>query len=132
MPDLPQILASPIFSAVPEGTPLAWIFYPSSPSAGPYYLTQPLAPIQSQLILKRNPYYHGPRPHSFDAIVDDLNLQTTTAAQEALRGRVDVVFDPARRGALPHWRPRPPLRVSSSPASHTTCASRGGRCSTSR
>lgn len=93
-PDLPQILASPIFSAVPEGTPLAFVFYPSSPSAGPYYLTQPLSPIQSQLILKRNPYYHGPRPHSFDAIVDDEDLQTTVAAQEALHGRADVVFDP--------------------------------------
>jgi ABC-type transport system substrate-binding protein len=95
VPDLPQILASPIFSAVPEGTPLTWIFYPSPPSAGPYYLTQPLAPIQWQVILKRNPYYHGPRPHSLDAIVDDLNLQTTTAAQDAERNRVDVVFDPA-------------------------------------
>jgi DNA-binding SARP family transcriptional activator/ABC-type transport system substrate-binding protein len=94
VPDLPQILAAPIFSAVPDGTPLAWIFYPSSPSAGPYYLTQPIAPIQSRLILKRNPYYHGPRPHSFDAIVDDEDLQTTVAAQEALHGRVDVVFDP--------------------------------------
>jgi DNA-binding SARP family transcriptional activator/ABC-type oligopeptide transport system substrate-binding subunit len=92
--DLPSILASPIFSAVPEGTPLAFVFYPSSPSAGPYYLTQPLSPIQSQLILKRNPYYHGPRPHSFDAIVDDEDLQTNGAAQEALHGRVDVVFDP--------------------------------------
>jgi DNA-binding SARP family transcriptional activator/ABC-type transport system substrate-binding protein len=93
-PDLPQILASPIFSAVPEGTPLAWVFYPSSPSAGPYYLTQPIALIPSRLILKRNPYYHGPRPHGFDAIVDDEDLQTTVAAQEALHGRADVVFDP--------------------------------------
>jgi DNA-binding SARP family transcriptional activator/ABC-type transport system substrate-binding protein len=101
VPDLPQILASPIFSAVPEGTPLAWIFYPSAPSAGPYYLTQPLSPIQSQLILKRNPYYHGLRPHSLDAIVDDLNLQTTTAAQDALRGRVDVAFDPANQVLSP-------------------------------
>ena len=95
VPDLPQILATPIFSAVPQGTPHTVVFYPSSPSAGPYYLTQPLAPIQWQMILKRNPNYHGPRPHHVDAIVDDLNLQTTTAAQEALRGRADVVFDPA-------------------------------------
>jgi DNA-binding SARP family transcriptional activator/ABC-type transport system substrate-binding protein len=95
VPDLPQILATPIFSAVPDGTPHTWIFYPSSPSAGPYYLTQPLAPIQWQVILKRNPNYHGPRPHSLDALVIDLNLQTTTAAQEALTGRVDVVFDPS-------------------------------------
>ena len=94
VPDLPGILASPIFSAVPQGTPHTWIFYPSAPSAGPYYLTQPLSPIQSQLILKRNPYYRGPRPHSFDAIVDDQDLQTSVAADEALHGRVDVVFDP--------------------------------------
>jgi ABC-type transport system substrate-binding protein len=94
VPDLPQILATPIFSVVPQGTPHTVVFYPSSPSAGPYYLTQPLAPIQWQLILKRNPNYHGPRPHSVDAIVDDLDLGTTTAAQEALSGRIDVVFDP--------------------------------------
>jgi DNA-binding SARP family transcriptional activator/ABC-type oligopeptide transport system substrate-binding subunit len=95
VPDLPQILATPIFSVVPQGTPHTVVFYPSSPSAGPYYLTQPLAPIQWQMILKRNPNYHGPRPHHLDAIVDDLDLQTTAAAQEALRGRADVVFDPA-------------------------------------
>ena len=94
VPDLPQILAAPIFSAVPQATPDTWVFYPSSPSAGPYYLTQPLAPIQWQLILKRNPNYHGPRPHHLDAIVDDLNLQTTTAAHDALGSRMDVVFDP--------------------------------------
>jgi len=94
VPDLPQILAAPIFSAVPQATPDTWVFYPSSPSAGPYYLTQPLAPIQWQLILKRNPNYHGPRPHHIDAIIDDLNLQTTTAAHDALSGRIDVVFDP--------------------------------------
>jgi DNA-binding SARP family transcriptional activator/ABC-type oligopeptide transport system substrate-binding subunit/streptogramin lyase len=101
VPDLPQILAAPIFSAVPQGTPHTWIFYPSSPSAGPYYLTQPLAPIQWQIILKRNPNYHGPRPHHLDAIVDDLNLQTTTAAQKAVRGNVDVVFDPTNQVLSP-------------------------------
>jgi DNA-binding SARP family transcriptional activator/ABC-type oligopeptide transport system substrate-binding subunit len=101
VPDLPQILAEPIFSAVPEGTPHTWIFYPSSPSAGPYYLSPALAPIAWQLILKRNPNYHGPRPHSLDAIVDDLNLQTTTAAEQALHGPIDVVFDPLGQALSP-------------------------------
>jgi YVTN family beta-propeller protein len=94
VPDLSQRLAAPIFSAVPAGTPHTLIYYPSSPSAGPYYLTQPIAPIQWQLILKRNPYYHGPRPHHLDAIIVDKFVQTTTATQDALRGREDVVFDP--------------------------------------
>jgi DNA-binding SARP family transcriptional activator/ABC-type transport system substrate-binding protein len=94
VPDIAQILATPIFSAVPQGTPHRWIFYPSSPSAGPYYLAQPISPIAWQLILKRNPNYHGPRPHHFDAIIDDKNLHTTTAAQQALHDQIDVVFDP--------------------------------------
>jgi ABC-type transport system substrate-binding protein len=68
VPDLPQILASPIFSAVPDGTPLAWIFYPSSPSAGPLLphptdltdpvaadpQTQPLLPLTAPAQLRRH------------------------------------------------------------------------------
>jgi class 3 adenylate cyclase/ABC-type transport system substrate-binding protein/streptogramin lyase len=87
--DLPEILAAPFFSAVPEGTPLEQIDDPI-PSAGPYYIVN----HGWYVIVKRNPNYHGSRPHSLDAIVYRINLDTAAAAARVIDGRMDVVIDP--------------------------------------
>ena len=130
--DLPSILASPIFSAVPEGTPLALVFYPSSPSAGPYYLTQPtlsdpvaadpqaqpLLPRTAPAQLRRDRRRRGP---------PDQRCRPRSAPRPSRR-RVR----PPRRRALPHRRHRPPLHHRRSRVIPATCAYRGGRCSTSR
>ncbi len=67
-------LAGPALCPVPRGTP----FLPGAanrsvgpnartiPSAGPYYVAE--WRNDKYMILKRNPYYHGPRPHTLDAI----------------------------------------------------------------
>ena len=72
--DFLQRLAGPAFCPVPRGTP----FVPGAanrrvganaftiPSAGPYYVAE--WRNDKYAILKRNPYYHGPRPHRLDAI----------------------------------------------------------------
>ena len=77
--DFLERLALPYFCAVPIGTP----FVPGAPSrglghptggygdlyidsAGPYYVAE--FNNEHWVILKRNPNYHGPRPHALDVI----------------------------------------------------------------
>jgi ABC-type oligopeptide transport system substrate-binding subunit len=72
-PDFLERLALPFFCPVPLGTPTV----PGGanrgrdpdygmPSAGPYYVAD--WNNDKYVILKRNPNYHGPRPHRLDAI----------------------------------------------------------------
>jgi ABC-type transport system substrate-binding protein len=76
-PDLLERLAMPFFCPVPTGTPAvpagAVLHTEGSngpddtvPSAGPYYIAG--AVNGEYVILKRNPNYMGPRPHTLDAI----------------------------------------------------------------
>jgi DNA-binding SARP family transcriptional activator/ABC-type oligopeptide transport system substrate-binding subunit/streptogramin lyase len=72
--DFLERLASPALCPVPPGTPFlakaanqsvganSWTI----PSAGPYYVAD--WRDNKYVILKRNPYYRGPRPHKLDAI----------------------------------------------------------------
>ena len=65
-PDFPARISMPYFSAVPLGTPaLPHGVGQPIPSAGPYYLSLHVSDVTD--VLKRNPNYHGPRPHAFDA-----------------------------------------------------------------
>jgi hypothetical protein len=96
VPNLPEILALPYFCAVPPGTPP----FPNGlkspiPSAGPYYLTA--HDEGTVAVLKRNPNYHGPRPHRVDAFVYTIGIATTQAAAAIGHGRQDYAaeFDPA-------------------------------------
>jgi DNA-binding SARP family transcriptional activator/ABC-type transport system substrate-binding protein len=94
-PDLPRRLARPTFCAVPADTltPPDGVSSPI-PSAGPYYLA---ARAGNAVVLKRNPYYHGPRPHQLDAIVFRSGLEGGKAASLVTQGMFDYVseFDPA-------------------------------------
>jgi outer membrane protein assembly factor BamB len=87
--DLAAVLASPFFSAVPVTTPFEQVNDPI-PSAGPYYIVS----HGWYVVVKRNPNYHGDRPQRLDAIVYRINLDTATAAAQAIDGRMDVVIDP--------------------------------------
>lgn len=92
---LPLRLALPGACAVPAN--LQTVYHGLSgpiPSAGPYYLA---ARSENVLVLKRNPSYHGPRPHSLDAIVYRMNVDVGTAAAQAGQGKVDYLLedDPA-------------------------------------
>jgi DNA-binding SARP family transcriptional activator/ABC-type transport system substrate-binding protein/streptogramin lyase len=93
--DLPARLALPSFCAVPAGLPVAYRgLHDPIPSAGPYYLA---ARAHDVLVLRRNPNYHGPRPHALDAIVYRMNVDVGAAAAQVERGKLDLVFedDPA-------------------------------------
>jgi len=89
VPQIADLLAMPFFGAVPTGTPLAG--FDSSahpiPSAGPYYVSY--QNIGWQTVLRRNPSYHGPRPHNLDAIVYDVGIDTGPAAERVRAGTLD-------------------------------------------
>jgi len=75
-PDFLERLAMPYFCPLPTDTAIvpggAMIDAPGNvgaitvPSAGPYYIAESQG--GEYTILKRNPNYHGPRPHRLDAI----------------------------------------------------------------
>ncbi len=73
---------------VPETTPIdpEGVRAPA-PSAAPYYAAQ-YVPGQ-RLVLKRNPFYHGPRPGHVDRFVVDLALDAATALDRVDRGELD-------------------------------------------
>lgn len=98
-PDFLTRIALPFFCAVPPGTPVNTQGVRVIPSAGPYYLVS-YSPKQGA-VLKRNPSYHGPRPHRLAEI--DINLdvgqaQTVTAIQS---GRADFAAGGVPQEAAP-------------------------------
>src|SRR5947209_2600308 len=87
--DMVSRLALPFLGAVPIGTPLSG-FDPQQhpiPSAGPYYVAY--QNIGWQTVLRRNPNYHGPRPHKMEAIVYDVGIDTGPAADRVKAGTLD-------------------------------------------
>jgi ABC-type transport system substrate-binding protein len=89
VPDLVDRLAMPFFSAEPIGTPVGNVDLQAHPipSAGPYYIAYQNTGWQT--VLKRNPNYHGPRPHRLDAIVYQVGINTGQAASMVERGALD-------------------------------------------
>ncbi len=105
-PGFPYELADPAFCPVPIGTP----FVPgganrraidtgdySMPSAGPYYVAA--WRNDKYVILKRNPNYHGPRPHASDAIVLREGLDATVALDRIRHGGWDGIVSSGHTGA---------------------------------
>jgi DNA-binding SARP family transcriptional activator/ABC-type transport system substrate-binding protein len=105
-PGFPSHLADPAFCPVPIGTP----FVPgganrragdagdySMPSAGPYYVAA--WRNDKYVILKRNPNYHGPRPHALDAIVLREGLDATVALDRIRHGGWDGIVSSGHTGA---------------------------------
>jgi ABC-type oligopeptide transport system substrate-binding subunit len=66
-PDLLARLAMPFFCAIPKNLPHDPNGVNTPASAGPYYVAA-RTPNKS-ILLKRNPYYKGKRPHNADQIV---------------------------------------------------------------
>jgi peptide/nickel transport system substrate-binding protein len=72
--------------ADPEGAkaPLA--------SAAPYYVAE-YVPAE-RVVLERNRYYHGPRPHHVDRFVVDLGVDAGALLDQLKRGEIDYAFGP--------------------------------------
>ena len=92
--DFPERIAFSYFCPVPIGTPAVPNGLQDSPlpSAGPYYLRGFGGDVA---VLKRNPSYHGSRPHHLDAIVYRGQPQTGAGAAAVARGKADYIAEPA-------------------------------------
>ena len=86
-PDLLSRLALPYFCAVPPGTPIATKGVNSVPAAGPYYVAS-YTPAQGA-VLKRNPNYRGPRPHTLDEIDYSVGIGKAQSVKEIEAGTAD-------------------------------------------
>jgi ABC-type transport system substrate-binding protein len=92
-------LAGGAACAVPPDTPVVPGGLDVVPSAGPYYVSS-YTPRQ-QIILKRNPNYHGDRPHRLDEIALAIGVDSSQALKEIEAGKADYALDGSPRAAGP-------------------------------
>jgi YVTN family beta-propeller protein len=92
-------LATGSACAVPRDTPAPAGGINDIPSAGPYYIAS-YTPRQ-QLVLRRNPNYHGSRPHHLDQIVVAIGVDPSRALEEIEAGKADYALDGLPRDARP-------------------------------
>ena len=92
-------LASGAACAVPRDTPADAGGINDIPSAGPYYIAS-YTPRQ-QLVLQRNPNYHGDRPRHLDKIVVAIGVDLSRALEEIEAGTADYALDGGQRDAAP-------------------------------
>jgi len=85
---LASVASAPV-CAVPAGTPIDPHGIDDIPSAGPYYIASYAA--NRQLLLKRNPNYHGDRPHRLDEIVWTIGVDPSRALSDVEAGKADYV-----------------------------------------
>ncbi len=100
-PLIPTKLADPLFCAVPTDTPIVAQGVKTVPAAGPYYVAS-FQPGQG-LVLKRNPNYHGSRPHALDEIDYYINAAPAQIVKEIEAGTADVTgatFTPAEAASI--------------------------------
>lgn len=96
-PDFVQRLALPYFCAVPSWAPDHQS--DTLPSAGPYAVAS-YRPGRS-LVLRRNPYYRGPRPARVDRIIYHFGAFPSQILLELERGEVDYgVVSPSAFSSL--------------------------------
>ena len=98
VPNLPSRLAAPYFCAIPPNTPLDKPGIDGLPTAGPYYVVS--HERDRSLVLRRNPNYHGSRPHRLAEIRYRFGVppERAVAAIEAGRADLMVLHPPGEPG----------------------------------
>jgi len=88
-PDILSRMAMPFFCPVPLNTPISSSGVNTFASAGPYYISSrsPGKPI----VLSRNKFYKGPRPHNAAKLVTTPNTDLDQSFLQVNRG--DVAYD---------------------------------------
>ncbi len=84
-------LATGIACAVPRDTPVDPNGLNDISSAGPYYVAS-YTPRQ-QIVLRRNPNYHGGRPNHLDEIVFTIGIGRQRALEEIEAGKADYALE---------------------------------------
>jgi ABC-type transport system substrate-binding protein len=93
-PDFTARVAMPFFCAIPVNLPRDPNGVEEPPSAGPYYIAE-RTPNKS-IIVKRNPFYKGKRPHNVNQIV-----YTIGNSLEAIRLRTEQAETDYAAGGVP-------------------------------
>jgi peptide/nickel transport system substrate-binding protein len=87
-PDFPARTTLPFFCAVPPGLPLDAEGFGPFPSAGPYHVVE-YRPLE-RLVIRRNRFYGGTRPHHVDGFDVDLRAPSPTEMVRRIdRGEAD-------------------------------------------
>jgi peptide/nickel transport system substrate-binding protein len=98
-PDFLTRIALPFFCPVPLGTPPSKQGLRVIPSAGPYYVVS-YSPKQGA-VLKRNPNYHGPRPHHLREIDFALGVGLAQTVKAIEADQADFGADGVPQQAAP-------------------------------
>jgi peptide/nickel transport system substrate-binding protein len=90
-PDFLARVAMPFFSAIPTNLPHNPEGEATPPSAGPYYVASRVP--NKSIVLKRNPYYKGKRPHNATAISYTVGNSLEAIRLQVEQGTADYAAD---------------------------------------
>ena len=132
-PDFLKRLSLPYFAPLPAGVPNVAGGAPDHPppAAGPYYAAEFIN--GEYMLLKRNPYYRGPRPHALDAIVLREGIDAARAIERVRDGTLDGVtladplLTPAGARHARRCSPRPASSRSTPAAARSPRRARAAR-----
>ncbi len=95
-------LAMPFFCAIPTNLPINSQGVTTLPGAGRYYIAS--RSVGKQLVLKRNPNYHGDRPANADTMVLNMNTNAQTNFLNVEKGTIAAdpsgLDDPTKAASL--------------------------------
>src|SRR4051812_10318355 len=86
-PDFLARIAMPFFCALPTNTPLDPQGVNTPSAAGPYYIKSRTP--KRQIVLERNPNYHGSRPANLDRIIYTVGIAPDAALLQTKAGQID-------------------------------------------
>jgi peptide/nickel transport system substrate-binding protein len=86
-PDFLARIAMPFFCALPTNTPIDPQGVNTPAGAGPYYIKSRTP--KRQIVLQRNPNYHGNRPANLDKIIYTVGIAPDAALLQTKAGQVD-------------------------------------------
>jgi peptide/nickel transport system substrate-binding protein len=86
-PDFLARIAMPFFCALPTNTPIDAQGVNTPSGAGPYYIKSRTP--KRQIVLQRNPNYHGDRPANLDKIIYTIGIAPDAALLQTKAGQVD-------------------------------------------
>jgi peptide/nickel transport system substrate-binding protein len=85
-------VATPFACAIPKSTPIDSKGVQSIAGAGPFYIANWVQ--HRSLVLKKNPFYHGPRPHYLNEIdYTQMTLDQNQGTLELKNGQLDYCAD---------------------------------------
>jgi ABC-type oligopeptide transport system substrate-binding subunit len=86
-PDFLARVAMPFFCAIPTNLPRDPNGVETLPGAGPYYIAE--RTVNKSIVLKKNPYYKGKRPHNLAQIVFTVGNSLEATRLRVERGEAD-------------------------------------------